>query len=163
MRAWGAQAVVGTLLSYYTGIRLWGKKNSSYLHFFGLCTTFVAELHKGHHHGQSQASHQNVKDPCHITEGQGTCLLLWTQHRVRHTPVQRCYTTEVLHQGGTPPEALPPEVFHRRPPPERLYWKGASPVSSTQRTCNTHRQNNRQRTQTVCENKLKINVKLFYF
>lgn len=40
----------------------------TYLHFLGLGTALVAELHKGHHHGQTQTSNQDIKDSCYVTE-----------------------------------------------------------------------------------------------
>lgn len=57
----------------------WFRTRMTYLHFLGLGAALVAELHKGHHHGQTQTSDQDIKDSCYVTERESAGLLL-AQH-----------------------------------------------------------------------------------
>ena len=52
----------------------------THLHFFGLSTALVAELYQRYHHGQTQASNQDVEDSCYVTERQSAGLLLGHTH-----------------------------------------------------------------------------------
>lgn len=47
-----------------------------HLHSFRLGSGLVTELNQGHQHGQTESADQNVEDPGHVAQAQGTGLLL---------------------------------------------------------------------------------------
>lgn len=51
-----------------------------HLHSFRLGSGLVTELNQGHQHGQTESSDQNVEDPSHVAQAEGTRLLLRNAH-----------------------------------------------------------------------------------